>query len=226
MSSSIGGMTKAKTHSSTTTSSSTIKILSSSGSSPFLTTTSLHPPPSPSKIIVEDLITTTPTSSDGEDVNSAMPSSTTMTTSVKTNAFPKHFHILILPGFGTKSEDYTRDGSLAPNLVNRGWNQDQVHVLPVNRIDWINAIILGALDGDYLKGMATPLSAAYLWYIHRVSDEIRKIDQQVKKDHGENAKAKIILVGHSAGGWLARYVFLFHSALGRPSPTTQTRRCH
>ena len=165
---------------------------------------SLQPP-----MLMEDIVTTT-TIKPGSSCCATRTASTssTLASSCSSSAFPNHFHILILPGFGTRSEDYTRDDSLAPNLVNRGWKEDQVHVLPVSRIDWMNALVLGACDGDYLKGMATPLSAAYLWYIHRVADEIRKIDEQVKKEANgnSNAKAKIILVGHSAGGWLARYV--------------------
>jgi pimeloyl-ACP methyl ester carboxylesterase len=117
---------------------------------------------------------------------------------------PEHTHILILPGFATETEDYTRPGSLAPNLLKRGWEQSQVHVLPMKRLDWSTTIVRGAMDKNFWQGSARPDGPAYSWYLSRVASEIRKIDNQVKKEHGENAKAKIVLVGHSAGGWLAR----------------------
>jgi hypothetical protein len=117
---------------------------------------------------------------------------------------PPHSHILVLPGFGTETSDYTRRDSLAPNLVRRGWDESRVHVLPVTRFDWIATLVNGALDSDFLHGAASPARPAYFWYLQRVAREIQRIDQQVKKEYGEEAKAKIIIVGHSAGGWLAR----------------------
>lgn len=117
---------------------------------------------------------------------------------------PAHSHILVLPGFGTQTSDYTRRDSLAPNLVRRGWDESRVHVLPVTRFDWIATLVNGALDSDFLHGAASPARPAYFWYLQRVAREIQRIDQQVKKEYGEEVKAKIIIVGHSAGGWLAR----------------------
>ena len=121
-----------------------------------------------------------------------------------TGAAPEHTHILILPGFCTETEDYTRPGSLAPNLLKRGWDESQVHVLPMKRIDWATTLVCGAIDKNFWQGSAKPDGPAYSWYLSRVANEIRNIDTQVKKEHGEHAKAKIVLVGHSAGGWLAR----------------------
>jgi pimeloyl-ACP methyl ester carboxylesterase len=117
---------------------------------------------------------------------------------------PEHTHILILPGFATESEDYLKPGSLAPNLKVRGWQDDQIHVLPIQRLDWAQILLKGMMDLQFWKGTAAPNRPAYCWYLSRVAGEIRRIDQQVKKEHGQEAKAKIVLIGHSAGGWLAR----------------------
>lgn len=121
-------------------------------------------------------------------------------------------HILILPGFAQSTSDYTKEGSLAPNLIGRGgWKKEQIHALPVKRLDWLSTIMHGMMDVDFvaaLMGMpgngAPPDRLPYLWYLRRVAKAIREIDESVKADHGPDGSAKVILVGHSAGGWLAR----------------------
>ena len=121
-------------------------------------------------------------------------------------------HILILPGFATSTNDYTAEGSLAPNLAGKGgWARDQIHVLPVERLDWLTVWQHGLVDFDFLAALsglpgrgAPPDRLPYRWYLKRVAEAVRGIDNQVKSKHGVNAKAKIILIGHSAGGWLGR----------------------
>ena len=123
------------------------------------------------------------------------------------SSVPENTHILILPGFSTSTDDYTKKGSLKPNLMNRGWSNENVHVLPVEKHDWFtNTIFQGMIlrAYDFFNSQIKPNSPAYSWYLNRVASEIERIDQSVKSQHGPNAKAKVILVGHSAGGWLAR----------------------
>ena len=118
---------------------------------------------------------------------------------------PENTHILVLPGFGTGRVDYDRQGSLVPNLIKRGWNPSQVHVLPVNRSDWITHTVFRAVtDVSFWKARSTPMSPAYRWYLHRTAKSIKQIDATVKQKSGGKTRAKVILVGHSAGGWLAR----------------------
>lgn len=122
-------------------------------------------------------------------------------------------HILICPGFATSTEDYTCEGSLAPNLVGRGgWKDENIHVLPVERFNWLNVYngglrnltFIGALLGLPDSHGMPPDAEPYRWYLKRIARAIRDIDEGVKADFGPNAGAKVILIGHSAGGWLAR----------------------
>ena len=118
---------------------------------------------------------------------------------------PQNTHILILPGFGTESDDYMKQGSLVPNLLKRGWDRRQVHVLPVSRNDWMtHTIFRSMLDLSFWQAKASPLSPAYRWYLYRTAKAIRQINTEVEQQYGGSIKAKTILVGHSAGGWLAR----------------------
>ena len=113
---------------------------------------------------------------------------------------PSNVHILILPGFGTDENDYLKNDSLVPNLYKRQWKHTQIHVLPVKRYDWfVHTIFQGMILNHYnfMNGTITPLSLCYKWYLQRISKEIQSIVN-------ENSNNKVILVGHSAGGWLAR----------------------
>ena len=121
-------------------------------------------------------------------------------------------HILILPGFAASTSDYKKEGSLVPTLAGKGgWARDLIHVLPVERLDWLRVWQNGLMDFDFLAALsglpgraAPPDRLPYRWYLKRVAEAVRGIDNQVKSKHGVNAKAKIILIGHSAGGWLGR----------------------
>lgn len=122
-------------------------------------------------------------------------------------------HVLICPGFATSSKDYSEEGSLAPNLVGRnGLKKEQVHVLPMKRTDWLSIWPEGLKDKDFVSALvgipgakgAPPDHMPYRWYLKRVAQVIRQIDQGVKDQYGDDTNAKVILIGHSAGGWLAR----------------------
>lgn len=107
---------------------------------------------------------------------------------------PENTRVLILPGFGNESGDYTMDGSLVSSLLSRGWKESQVDVLPVERSDWLQVFLRGALDLEFWRGNASPDRPAFRWYLERISDKVQELNE------GES----IILMGHSAGGWLAR----------------------
>lgn len=120
-------------------------------------------------------------------------------------------HLLILPGFASSTNDYTQEGSLAPSLGMCGWQKEHIHVLPMERTDWLSVWKYGLMDSDFIAALtggsgsgAPPDRLPYRWYLKRVAQAVRDIDRQVKSEQGPNAKAKIILIGHSAGGWLGR----------------------
>lgn len=150
--------------------------------------------------------------------------------------------VLILPGFGNDSNDYDNgeppdpkftksvivkvlsdtsfvlgqdkqelveekgDPGLMSRLKRRGF--DCVDILPVDRPEWLK-VFGGLLDSDFRSGIAPP-DTAFGWYLDRVDQEVERISQTT----GE----RVLLLGHSAGGWLAR------AALGRnPKLIDQTR---
>lgn len=108
---------------------------------------------------------------------------------------PKDCNVLILPGFGNASEDYTMPGSLVPSLLKRGWNPDQIRVLNVERRDWLQVFVRGLFDLQFWLANASPTRPAFQWYLSRVVDEIRECQEENRN---------VLILGHSAGGWLAR----------------------
>jgi len=77
-------------------------------------------------------------------------------------------------------------------------------VLPVKRTDWFKVFLFGCVDIDFWKANASPTKAPFRWYLDRISKEI----QRILEEEGEDAK--IVLIGHSAGGWLARAALGFY----------------
>lgn len=114
---------------------------------------------------------------------------------------PKNCRVLILPGFGNDSGDYTMDGSLVSSLLGRGWEESQIDVLPVQRSDWLQVFLRGALDLEFWKANASPDRPAFRWYLERNSQKVQELEDD----------ESIILMGHSAGGWLARAAVGFGS---------------
>jgi pimeloyl-ACP methyl ester carboxylesterase len=129
----------------------------------------------------------------------------TRPTDTKTR-IPENCRILILPGFGNASEDYTKDGSLVSSLRQRGWSENQIDVLPVERTDWLQVFLRGALDLEFWKANAPPSRPAFKWYLDRIAQQISTLEED----------ESMILLGHSAGGWLAR------AAVGFGSEETNT----
>mmetsp|Transcript_12269 Transcript_12269/g.15174 ORF Transcript_12269/g.15174 Transcript_12269/m.15174 type:complete len:391 (-) Transcript_12269:386-1558(-) len=108
------------------------------------------------------------------------------------------YRILILPGFLHSEKEYTNKNSLIPTLVQDcHWDPNQIRVLPITIYDWVQVFTKGLLDINFWKGNVDPnKSAAFKWYLDLVEKEV----QTLNDDDCEG----IILIGHSAGGWLAR----------------------
>jgi len=110
--------------------------------------------------------------------------------------------VVICPGFGNDSIDYetplgqSRDIGLVSALERRGFSPNLVQIVPVRRVDWAR-VAGGLLDPSFYRGEALPTGKGYGWYVQRVRETI---DQAYMEGGGE----KVLLLGHSAGGWLAR----------------------
>jgi len=113
--------------------------------------------------------------------------------------------VVICPGFGTCSKDYETDSNdsksskalgLKSVLEQRGFDPDTITTVPVERSDWIR-VAGGLLDVGFYSHNAKPTGVAYGWYIDRLK---QAVNDAYERSGGE----KVILMAHSAGGWLAR----------------------
>jgi hypothetical protein len=130
----------------------------------------------------------------------------------KISSPPSNVKVLILPGFGNDASDYilsqATQGSLVQSLKNRGW--ENVEILPMKRSDWLNVFLRGAFDWQFWAGTAPPTGPAFAWYLRRVADAIvgpkaeNDDDDDVNVNVDDDGRPKVLLVCHSAGGWLAR----------------------
>jgi hypothetical protein len=138
-----------------------------------------------------------------------------------TTSIPKNAKVLILPGFGNDSSDYVLEqapiGSLVSSLAERGWvtapdcDENQIFVLPIKRSDWIQVFSNGIFDIQFWQGSAPPTRPAFRWYLNRILSCVNEItkttpstDERSRDDCAEVENCKVILIGHSAGGWLGR----------------------
>ncbi|KAF6158855.1 hypothetical protein GIB67_012498 [Kingdonia uniflora] len=96
---------------------------------------------------------------------------------------------VILPGLGNNSSDYEKLG-----VTLQGYGVSIV-VPKVSRIDWLRNAA-GLLDGNYWRGTLSPRPVLD-WYLERVDEAVR---EAMLMTEGES----LSLIGHSAGGWLAR----------------------
>jgi pimeloyl-ACP methyl ester carboxylesterase len=144
---------------------------------------------------------------------------------------PPNVRLLILPGFGNDAQDYLRPGSLVESLAKRGWSTSgqernatdssavstttvtttstvdtsQVRVLPIARTDWLQVFWRGCFDVQFWT------RPAFSWYLNAVATEL---EQLVAADD----KIRVILIGHSAGGWLGRAALGYYGTT-MPPPT-------
>jgi pimeloyl-ACP methyl ester carboxylesterase len=123
---------------------------------------------------------------------------------------PDNVRILILPGFGNESKDYfleqAPEGSLVLSLKKRGWKDEQIRVLPLERSDWLQVFLKGAVNLDFWLSKAPP-KIAFGWYLDRVAEQIKELT-------ADQEDSKVVLVCHSAGGWLARAALGFGGTRG------------
>lgn len=111
--------------------------------------------------------------------------------------------VVICPGFGNDSTDYDtpleqpKEVGLESVLARRGFDPEQIYTVPIQRSDWIR-VAGGLLDiPKFYTGDALPTGLGYGWYIKRLKESV---DLAYEESGGE----KVVLMAHSAGGWLAR----------------------
>ncbi len=114
--------------------------------------------------------------------------------------------VVICPGFGNDSIDYDtplkqpEEVGLKSVMARRGFDPSQIYTVPVKRADWIR-VAGGLLDvPDFYLGNAKPTGFGYGWYLKRLKETV---DLAYDQQEGAN-KEKVLVIGHSAGGWLAR----------------------
>jgi pimeloyl-ACP methyl ester carboxylesterase len=116
-------------------------------------------------------------------------------------AIPNNVKLVVLPGFGNNSNDYflpeAPQGSLVRSLQNRGWRDDQIRVLPMERLDWLQVFVNGLFDLRFWTSNMAATCPSFRWYLKCVAGEIAEVCE-------ESSDTKVVLVCHSAGGWLAR----------------------
>lgn len=114
---------------------------------------------------------------------------------------------IIVPGFGNADIDYKeplgQDASagFVAALQRRGF--DDVRVLPLERYEWAKTI-LGLIGTIIWKPWATPDGPAYSWFVERLRAEIEEAHAQSSGGSDGDGDGRVLLVAHSAGGWLAR----------------------
>ncbi|CAI9269212.1 unnamed protein product [Lactuca saligna] len=96
---------------------------------------------------------------------------------------------VILPGLGNNTGDYEK---LALTL--QGYGVSTV-VANVSRIDWLRNAA-GLVDPNYWRGTLQPRPVLD-WYLNRVDEAV---NEALKQSQG----GSLSIIGHSAGGWLAR----------------------
>eukprot|EP01082_Thalassiosira_pseudonana_P013507 g11796.t1 g11796 contig6:604272-605438(+) len=111
--------------------------------------------------------------------------------------------VVICPGFGSDQIDYQNpleqgtEKGFVTALVRRGFNPDLIKVMPLERYEWIR-VAGGLFDiPNFYTGNCRPDGLGYGWYVNRLRNTI---EEAYNLSGGE----KVLMVGHSAGGWLAR----------------------
>ncbi|XP_038699201.1 uncharacterized protein LOC119996583 isoform X2 [Tripterygium wilfordii] len=96
---------------------------------------------------------------------------------------------VILPGLGNNSGDYKK---LQETLKDYGVS---TVVAKVSRYDWLRNAA-GLVDPNYWKGTLEPRPVLD-WYLKKIHDAVEEAKEQAQG-------GSLALIGHSAGGWLAR----------------------
>ncbi|KAH0726206.1 hypothetical protein KY285_001915 [Solanum tuberosum] len=98
---------------------------------------------------------------------------------------------VILPGLGNNSNDYEK---LA--LILKGYGVPTA-IAKVSRIDWLRNAA-GLLDTNYWRGTLQPRPVLD-WYLKRIDEAVSEA-----KELAQGGSGTLSIIGHSAGGWLAR----------------------
>ncbi|KAJ4829085.1 hypothetical protein Tsubulata_050231 [Turnera subulata] len=98
---------------------------------------------------------------------------------------------VILPGLGNNTGDY---GKLKAILV-KEYGVPAVVVAKVSRIDWLRNAA-GLVDPNYWRGTLKPRPVLD-WYFNRINEAVLQAKELAPG-------GTLSLIGHSAGGWLAR----------------------
>lgn len=110
--------------------------------------------------------------------------------------------VVICPGFGNDSIDYSEplkqpsEFGFISALERRGFSKDLIYTVPVQRSDWLR-VAGGLLDPGFYTNQALPTGTGYGWYL-------KKLKATVDLAYQQSGGKKVLLIGHSAGGWLAR----------------------
>lgn len=116
--------------------------------------------------------------------------------------------VVICPGFGNDKIDYyeplqqPRDVGLVACLERRGFDPNLIFCLPVERKDWFR-VAGGLLDLNFYTNQALPTGGGYGWYLQRFKDTVDMAHEAANTDDAINNN-RVLVLGHSAGGWLAR----------------------
>lgn len=104
--------------------------------------------------------------------------------------------MVILPGLGNCTEDY--EGLESVLRGSHGFRF--VETARVGRADWLRNAA-GLLDAAYWQGTLKPRPTVD-WYLNRISEAV---DRAASAASAEGSLGGgVVLLGHSAGGWLAR----------------------
>lgn len=98
------------------------------------------------------------------------------------------FRAVVLPGFGNAESDYL---SFAAALDRRGV---RASIVPIQRLEWLN-IAKGVASPKFWSNECTP-QELFRFYFERVDRTVRAAAAE--------AGEPVVLLCHSAGGWLAR----------------------
>eukprot|EP00578_Thalassiosira_sp_NH16_P001842 CAMPEP_0181137520 /NCGR_PEP_ID=MMETSP1071-20121207/33749_1 /TAXON_ID=35127 /ORGANISM="Thalassiosira sp., Strain NH16" /LENGTH=388 /DNA_ID=CAMNT_0023224279 /DNA_START=191 /DNA_END=1357 /DNA_ORIENTATION=- len=112
--------------------------------------------------------------------------------------------IVICPGFGNDQIDYSNpldqgdENGFVAALMRRGFDPDLIQVMPLERYEWLR-VAGGLFDiPNFYTGNCRPDGLGYGWYVQRLRQTIEEAYEKAGREE------KVIVLGHSAGGWLAR----------------------
>lgn len=97
-------------------------------------------------------------------------------------------NFLILPGFGNDEADYSK---LVENLSRKGITAE---VVPIKRLSWL-WMLKSIFSPEFYANACTP-NSMFDFYFRLTKSKIEEIK--------EDSSAPLVLLCHSAGGWLAR----------------------